>query len=296
MTFQKQKNAYVTRRRSEATNVAPNISFASRFAERLENSPVIRIWVRFNQSFTILAFIVALIGVGYALNKGNTDQVKNDEDRIAKSWDVIARMAGKQSNGGQVSAIERLNSMKIPLNNVDLHNTYLVGANLEGAKLRNSNFSGATLVGVKFINSELQRANFKNSILIGADLTNANLEETDFTGSQLINARLDLSIVLSKSLSDADLTNSIFVFEDKEGEKWEMYSDTIGESIDDTKVQKLLETACADPKSLPKMNPLLGVSVQYKICKQKLNYAQISRKQPIANGITPFGSSPNPFK
>jgi hypothetical protein len=42
-------------------------------------------------------------------------------------------MSGKQSNGGQVAAIERLNSMKISLNNINLHNTYLAGANFRNS-------------------------------------------------------------------------------------------------------------------------------------------------------------------
>src|SRR5437867_1209195 len=116
-----------------------------KIASSLETSPFIRIWVRLNQSSTILAFCVAIVGFLLALQKYDEDYKKADEDRIAKAWDVVSRMAGKKANGGQVSAIERLVSYSIPLDMVDLHDTYLANANLRGASLRGANMRGAIL-------------------------------------------------------------------------------------------------------------------------------------------------------
>ena len=296
MTRQKEQPMFVQRRKSKIVAASLKPKLLSRLAYTTEKNPIFRIWVRLNQSFTVFAFIVAAVGFWLAVVRYGEDQTKADEDRIAKAWDVITRMAGKQSNGGQVSAIERLNSMKVSLNNVDLHNTYLAGANLRDSKLQGANFSGAMLVGVNFVNADLQGANFKNSTLIGADLTNANLYEADFTSSKIINARVDLSVVLAKSLLRADLTNSLFVFEDEEGEKWESFSDTIAESRDDKEIQNILESACAHPAAPPKMNALIGIPVRYKRCTHELDYYQLSLKQPSAKGIKQFAYQPNPFR
>lgn len=296
MPRNREQPLFVTRRKSKLVAAATKPKLLSKLADATEKSPVVRIWVRLNQSLTVFAFVVAAVGFWLAVVRYGEDQIKADEDRVAKAWDVIARMAGKQSNGGQVSAIERLNSMKVSLNNVDLHNTYLAGANLRDSKLQGADFSGATLVGVSFVNADLQGANFKNSVLIGADLTNANLDDVDFTSSKIINARVDLSVVLAKSLLNADLTNSLFVFEDEEGEKWESFSDTLAESRDDKEIQTILETACAHPAAPPKMNPLIGIPVRYKRCGHELDYYQISLKQPSANGVKQFVYQVNPFR
>jgi len=287
---------FVQRRKSKLAAAATKPKLLSKVADATEKNPIVRIWVRLNQSLTVFAFIVAAVGFWLAIVRYGEDQTKAGEDRIAKSWDVITRMAGKQSNGGQVSAIERLNSMKVLLNNIDLHNTYLAGANLRDSKLQGANFSGATLVGVSFVNADLRDANFKNSVLIGADLTNADLTDADFTSSKMINARVDLSVVLAKSLLNTDLTNSLFVFEDEEGEKWELFSDTIAESRDDKEIQTILETACAHPTAPPKMNPLIDIPVRYKQCGHKLDYYQIYLKEPHAKGIEQFAYQHRPFR
>ena len=296
MPRNKEQPLFVQRRKFKLVPAAAKPKQLSRFADATEKNPIVRIWVRLNQSFTVFAFVVAAVGFWLAVVRYGEDQTKADEDRVAKAWDVITRMAGKQSNGGQVSAIERLISMKVSLNNIDLHNTYLAGANLKDSKLKGANFSGAVLVGVSFVNADLQGANFKDSVLIGADLTNANLVQVDFTSSKIINARVDVSVVLAKSLLNADLTNSLFVFEDEDGEKWKSFSDTIAESRDDKEIQTILETACAHPTAPPQMNPMIGIPVRYKRCGYVLNYRQISLKQPRAKGIKSFASQPNPFR
>lgn len=296
MKRQKEIPAFLRRLRSKTVTVSQKPKWLSKLADLVERSPSVRIWVRLNQSFTVFAFLVAAVGCGLAVVRYGEDQFKADEDRIAKAWDVVTRMAGKQSNGGQVAAIERLNAMKVSLNNVDLHNTYLAGANLKDAKLQGANFSGSVLRGANFVNADLRGANFRNSILIGADLTNANLYEIDFTGSKIINARIDIGIVLAKSLLGADLTNSQFVFEDEEGEKWESFSDTISESKDDREIKQILESACAHPAAPPKMNELIGIDAHYKHCNHEPDYYQISLRHPSAKGVKHFAYQRNPFR
>ena len=252
--------------------------------------------MRINQSLTAFAFVVAVIGFILAYVKYGEDENKANEDRIAKAWDVVTRMSGKKSNGGQVAAIERLNAMGVSLNNIDMHDTYLAGANLKNAKLQTSNFSGAILIGANLANADLRGANFRNTTLIGADLTDTNFDEADFSGSKIINARVDIGVVLAKSLLRADLTNSIFVFEDDEGEKWESFSDTIAEARDDKEIRQLLESACAHPKGHPKMSPLIGIKVQYRRCDSEPDYYQLSLRYPSAKGVENQAYVRNPFQ
>jgi hypothetical protein len=283
------------RRRSRTSAATPKLNLLSRLANWAEQNPAVRIWIRLNQSLTAFTFFVATVGFLLAVVRYNEDQRKADEDRIAKAWDVITRMAGKQSNGGQVAAIERLNAMTISLNNIDLHNTYLAGANLKNAKLQAANFSGAVLIGANFVNADLRGAKFRNSILIGVDLTDSTLDQVDFTGSKIINSRIDIGIVLAQSLLRADLTNSIFVFEDDEGEKWDVFSDTISESKDDKEIRQILESACAHPKAPPKMNPLIAIQIRYKRCNNEPDYYQLSLKYPSPKGIKSYLYGRNPF-
>lgn len=98
----------------------------------LETSPTMRVWVRLNQSVTMIALFVAIGGFSVAYLKFNEDRMKADEDRISKAWDTVTKMAGKGSNGGQIHAIEILVKNGVSLDSADLRNTYLAGANLKG--------------------------------------------------------------------------------------------------------------------------------------------------------------------
>jgi len=73
---------------------------------------------------------------------------------------------------------------------MDLHEMELRGANLRGANLRNANLRGANL----------RNANLRGANLHDADLCNANLRDADFRDADLCNA----------NLSNADLTRAIF--------------------------------------------------------------------------------------
>jgi len=74
---------------------------------------------------------------------------------------------------------------------IDLRNTNLVKADLQGARLPNARLS----------NSNLQGANLKGAVLGGSDLENANLQQTSLTCVDLTNA----------NMSRANLQNSEFL-------------------------------------------------------------------------------------
>jgi hypothetical protein len=252
-----------------------------KLAEYLEKDALVRVWVRINQSLTLFALLVATISFMNTIKKYETDQVKSDEDRIAKAWDVVSRMSGKQSNGGQVAALERLNAFGISLDYVDLHNTFVSGADLHGAKLRKANLSKATLIGVNFQGADLTEANLRGANFIGANLGGADLYDADFGDAKLIYTKIDLAIVLAKNLKNADLTGSEIVFEDTEGEEiWDSFSDSLAEARDLPEMQTLLDSACANPEYARKIHPLLEVRPPHRRCKTEPNYQLLRLQYP----------------
>ena len=192
-------------RRTLIPQISPK-PYLEKIADRLEKNSFLRIWIRINQSLALFALVVAAVGFTVALKKFDVDEVKADEDRVAKAWDVVSRMTGKQSNGGQVSALEKLNTSGISLNFIDLHNTFAANVNLRGAKLRNANLSGANLEGSDLTGADLVGADLTSATLIGAKLSGADMTDAKFRDAKLAFAKVDLTIALAADLRDADLT------------------------------------------------------------------------------------------
>lgn len=256
-------------------------------ADYLDKGRIPRIWVKLNQSATLVALCVALSGVYIAYKKYNEDNQKSDEDRIAKAWDVVTRMSGKNANGGQVSAIERLVKYSIPLNSVDLHNTFLERANLRGASLQGSNLKNAQLAGADLRGADLSGADLRGANLVGANLANVTFDGADLTNAVLYRATVDVRIILSRSLSEADLTSVKFVFEDEEGhEEWDVFWDTIAESPEADQRQKLINSACrnTDPNLSVVQSKHLPFKLPLRACKHPYKY-----------GSQYVSEVPNPF-
>jgi hypothetical protein len=243
----------------------------------MERNALLRIWVRINQSSALFALFIATIGFAVAVQKFQVDQRKADEDRVAKAWDVVSRMAGKQSNGGQVSAVERLNSYAIALDFIDFHNTYAARVNLHDARLRQANLSGANLEGANFSHADLAEADLSGANLIGANLAGANLGEAKLRNARLSFAQVDLSIVLASDIRDADLTGATIVFEDSEdGEVWTSFSDSLADVREMNEVQELFATACANPRFPTVMYSRLDIDPPRRRCPREPNYVQLS--------------------
>jgi uncharacterized protein YjbI with pentapeptide repeats len=81
------------------------------------------------------------------------------------------------------------------LSNIDLRDTYLVGANMSGADLHNTNLSDATLIYTNLNNANLAGTNLQatdlhNVSLAGANLAGANLKDAvGLTADQISQAR-----------------------------------------------------------------------------------------------------------
>lgn len=247
--------------------------FIERMAEKFEASAALQIWIRINQSATILALVVALIGFGLAYKRYGEDNRKHDEDRVARAWDVVIRMAGKQSNGGQVSALERLVADGVHLGQIDLHNTYLAKASLKGADFNHANLSSVDLSGADLRSANLSHANLSNALLNGADLSNANFENADLTGAQLIKTTLDISVIFAGSLRQADLTGVQFVYVDDNGEEqWDAFNDTFAEASAADNRQNLMNGACADASYQKPQHTNMPFTLSYKKCHRRVDY------------------------
>ena len=84
------------------------------------------------------------------------------------------------------------------LSNYDLQGAYLVGAELENADFRESNFNLAFLENANFQGANLENTNFQNAKLENANLQNADIE----------NANLEGAILNDADLKDVDLSNA----------------------------------------------------------------------------------------
>lgn len=259
----------------------------------LENHPVPKIWVKLNQSVTIVAVSIAIFSFYVAFKKYNSDIARNDEDRIAKAWDVVARAGGRRANIGQKAALERLNALHQSLDHVDLHGTVILQLNLNGANLEDANFSGATLISSQLNDANLCNADFSGANLAGAELANAQFDDANFTKASLAFARVDVALFLAGSLENTDLTGVTLVFDDTEdGERWEAFSDTIAESRDDEDIQDLLDEACADPEYPIKVSRVLPYKFPTTPCATPLKYREIIARYKLSS--TPTVA--NPFK
>jgi hypothetical protein len=253
-----------------------------RLAEWIEKSPSLRIWVRLNQSLTLFALIVASFGFAIAVRKFDVDERKADEDRLAKAWDVVSRMSGKQSNGGQVAALERLNSRGVPLDFLDIHQTYAPGMKLSHARLHGANLAGANLEAADLSAADLEEADLTGANLLGANLSGADLAKAKLRNAKLAFARVDISVVLASDMRNTDLTGAAIVFapdeDDEDGETWAAFSDSLSDNRELNEVQALFDTACASPRFVPEMYPRLKIEPPRRQCPSEPNYVQLSSK------------------
>jgi hypothetical protein len=97
------------------------------------------------------------------------------------------------------------------LRKADGFNTKLIGANLDGAFLRESNLReanlrGASLRGTIFRNAKLLGADLRKADLSGADLTGATFFEANLRGANLVNANFTDSRIGDAVFGDSDLS------------------------------------------------------------------------------------------
>jgi len=94
------------------------------------------------------------------------------------------------------------------LSHANLSGAYFSGADLERAFLKEGNLRGATLQGVNLSGANLSGANLKDAILSGADLSEANLSGAFLWGTNLEGAKLIESILAHAILEEANLSGA----------------------------------------------------------------------------------------
>lgn len=88
------------------------------------------------------------------------------------------------------------------LSEADLYNADFSGANLDGVNLQNANLKGARFVGASLIKADLRGAQLGDTDLRGADLSQTNFTQTDLTQVYLHGVKFD-----GAKLVEADLRN-----------------------------------------------------------------------------------------
>lgn len=240
---------------------------------------------------TILSLIVASIAFALAYLKYTEDNHKSDEDRVAKAWDVVIRMAGKQSNGGQVSAMERLVRSNTSLARIDLHQTFLAHAKLEKADLQAANLAGSDLSGANMRHARLAGAALGGANLSHADLSGADLSGANLAGANLAFATIDMTAIEARSIAMADITGARFVYVDADDSSmWETYADTLGEGDAAQNVQHFIDSTCSDARFNEKLGRKVPFVIHARRCPHPLDYKSLKRQQPSIPAIS--ASSP----
>ena len=231
---------------------------------------------------TLLSLIVASIAFALAYLKYTEDNHKADEDRVAKAWDVVIRMSGKQSNGGQVSAMERLVSGNTSLARIDLHQTFLSHVKLERADLQAANLAGSDLSGANMRHARLAGADLSGANLSHADLSGAELSGVNLAGANLAFATIDMNAIEARSIAMADITGARFVYVDADDSSmWDSYADTLGESDAAQNVQRIIDSTCSDARFNEKLARQVPFVVHARRCPHPLDYESLKRQQPL---------------
>lgn len=266
-----------------------------KIAKRMEDAPLVRIWIKLNQSATILALCVTSAALYVAFTKYSEDKVKAEEDRITKAWDIVTKMAGKGSNGGQVAAIQILVANGVRLDRIDLKNTYLAGVNLKGAFLRGADLSGANLSNANLQGVDFSDATLSKAILVNSNIGGAKFDDANLDGATLSFSRVDIAVVLSKSMKKADITGVKFVMEDESGNNdFSMFGDTIAESpLADNRQARFNET-CSENKFNVSQDKLLPVKMVNIPCTRKIDYRTIRTNAYGYVAQVPLMVSPDP--
>ena len=183
------------------------------FADWLENWHTTRILQ------TLSSFLLIITLISFYLDYGNRQEEREarSHSRKISAWQTItSKVLG---NSGKKEALEYLNSIKEPLDEIDLSSkkdtrgVYLKSIDLSGASLRKINLAWgylpeANLAGADLLGAHLVWANMSKTNLAEADLRNANLFKTDLRKANLSKAKILWADLTKANLQYADLNKS----------------------------------------------------------------------------------------
>lgn len=103
------------------------------------------------------------------------------------------------------------------LSEADLYNADFSGANLDGVNLQNANLKGARFVGASLIRADLRGAALGDTDLRGADLSQTNFTQTDLTQVYLHGVKFDGAKLVEADLRNKNLAGVILTAADLTG-------------------------------------------------------------------------------
>ena len=227
----------------------------------------------------LLVSLIERLNVARTMDDGNFATIFDKKKNERKCVEGEEKLS---AHAGQVTILERMNSLGLSLREIDAHNVNLVvrrnrherspGIDLEGVELINANLSKsylkradlscAKLQYVEFKEACMEKASLKKANLTRANLMDADARRADFSGANLTRARL-----IRTNLTSVKFRGAIF-------SKTRLRNADIS-GADFTRAKGLtqlqLDSACADednpPNNLPKDDNKEQLKWKQKQCK-----------------------------
>jgi uncharacterized protein YjbI with pentapeptide repeats len=145
--------------------------------------------------------VVALRGVGSKeINNDEVDQeVEEAQNTIFRFLASVRLLQGEKPALLKGVDLEEIKKLK---------RAFLLEANLEGAVLKNVDFTEAELTNAILNRANLQQVHLKNAFLVNAQLKNADLTECTAVKAQFSQADLTNAKLINANLSGANLENA----------------------------------------------------------------------------------------
>ena len=247
----------------------------------------------------LLVSLIERLNVARTMDDGNFATIFDKKKNERKCVEGEEKLS---AHAGQVTILERMNSLGLSLREIDAHNVNLVvrrnrherspGIDLEGVELINANLSKsylkradlscAKLQYVEFKEACMEKASLKKANLTRANLMDADARRADFSGANLTRARLIRTNLTSVEFQKADFSDARLRDADLTGAKLcqANFSGAILKNADISGAdfarakgltQDQLDRACADeenpPKNLPKDANKQQLKWKQKQCK-----------------------------
>jgi len=159
---------------------------------------------------------VAIVSAGLIYIKDRQSRQKQDH---YLAWQVIDAAYGAKvsTSRARIVALENLNEDGESLEDLDLpwqedkdgsSNLQIIGADLKGIQLPQSNLARSTLKYAQFCQADLRESNLHGANLYGSDLNQANLHCANLSASILSCSKLDDTDLRDTSLMGADLSQA----------------------------------------------------------------------------------------
>jgi len=134
------------------------------------------------------------------------------DDRFTSDLDAVLEAIPDADIQAILNVFGRRDEDRVPEKHrvgLDLRNTALFRADLEGANFEGANFGGADLRGAFLFRATLLGANFLEADLRGAHFREADLREADLRGADLRDARFQDADLQGADFGGADLRGSV---------------------------------------------------------------------------------------